>query len=140
MESSIGSALERLQRSAEALNSVCDEAAETVRQAESFLSACRVGIRAWVQIGSDEDGNESFLEYMRIGKNFRIAITYIVDGESGTRPWSDCSREEKLESFAKLPDLLLEIAARVDQKIQQSKATVESVRKSIKAKDPYHDI
>ena len=46
-------------------------------------------------------------------------------------PWTDCSREVKLQSFALLPELLGNLAARVDDVATQTGRTIETVRELI---------
>src|SRR3954447_12178237 len=46
-------------------------------------------------------------------------------------PWSTCSREVKLQSFAMLPELLGNLAARVDEVSTQTPRTIETVRELI---------
>ena len=48
-------------------------------------------------------------------------------------PWSSCPRDAKLLSFAKLPDLLSALAARVEEISSQTNRTVEMVRSLIDA-------
>jgi hypothetical protein len=45
--------------------------------------------------------------------------------------WSSCSREVKLQSFAMLPELLANLAVRVDEVANQTTRTVETVRELI---------
>jgi len=58
-------------------------------------------------------------------------------GEERT-PWSACAREVKLQSFAKLPELLAALAARVEEVTSQTTRTVESVRSLIEAMKTPH--
>ena len=48
-------------------------------------------------------------------------------------PWSSCSREVKLQSFNMLPELLGNLAARVEDVSNQTSRTVETVRELIEA-------
>src|SRR3954469_10572698 len=48
-------------------------------------------------------------------------------------PWSACSREVKLQSFAMLPELLGNLAARVEEVSTQTTRTIETVRELIEA-------
>jgi hypothetical protein len=48
-------------------------------------------------------------------------------------PWSACSREVKLQSFAMLPELLANLAVRVDEVSNQTTRTIETVRELIEA-------
>ena len=52
-------------------------------------------------------------------------------------PWSACPREVKLQSFAKLPELLSHLVARVEEVANQTSRTIETVRSLIEAmKEP----
>jgi hypothetical protein len=54
-------------------------------------------------------------------------------------PWSACPREMKLQSFAKLPELLTNLANKVDEVTSQTSRTIETVRALIDAmKAPQH--
>jgi hypothetical protein len=48
-------------------------------------------------------------------------------------PWSSCAREVKLQSFTMLPELLANLAARVEDVSNQTTRTVETVRELIDA-------
>ena len=120
--------LEDLRASSTALNQVTDDAANLVKQVENFLNKeCSVGIPAQVNVEWDDDREEGvWLEYRRVGANFRIAL---VSGDPGdenpsVRPWSDCTREEKLESIGKLPELISSISENVNKKLAESKDAI----------------
>jgi hypothetical protein len=53
-------------------------------------------------------------------------------------PWPACSRELKLQSFAKLPELLGTLAARVEEVTSQTARTVATVRSLIDAMKQPH--
>ena len=67
---------------------------------------------------------------------FKENFTKIV-AEDRT-PWSACSREIKLQSFALLPELLGNLAARVDEVASQTTRTVETVRALIEVMKQPH--
>ena len=48
-------------------------------------------------------------------------------------PWAACSREVKLQSFVLLPELLANLAVRVDEVANQTTRTIETVRSLIEA-------
>jgi hypothetical protein len=55
-------------------------------------------------------------------------------------PWQACSREVKLQSFAKLPELLTNLANKVEEVTSQTSRTVETVRALIDAMKAPHEI
>ncbi|MDM4014982.1 hypothetical protein [Roseiconus lacunae] len=80
-------------------------------------------------LGPDGDGAQ-YLEYRRVGNRFRIAVVWgwENDPENETvKPWSDCSRDDKLETLKKLPDLLVALTENVDTRITEAEATMESI-------------
>jgi hypothetical protein len=140
MADDLSVAIERLRTSTERLNSICDTAAQTVRDVEAFLEDARVGVSARVSLGWGHDSPhtqesewESSLEYRRIktGK-FRIACVQhypALPPDEGmiVRPWSECTRDEKLESFEKLPELLVELSNLVNERASKAEKTVAAV-------------
>jgi hypothetical protein len=57
---------------------------------------------------------------------WKESFTKIVDEDR--TPWSACSREVKLQSFALLPELLGNLATRVEEVATQTYRTVQTVR------------
>ena len=128
MSDSLSKSLSKLRNSAKRLNQLTDQANKTIREVETFLNEeCSVGVYAWVlvdrQLPNDSDPYGSFtaLEYRRVGPRYRIAIvTGRDDGDHdnyNVRPWSDGSRDEKLDTIGKLPDLIAEIGKNLDERI-----------------------
>lgn len=140
MADDLSVAIERLRTSTERLNSVCDTAAQTVRDVEAFLEDARVGVFAYISLGwgadtpeADSPEWEDRLEYRRVktGK-FRIAYVRRYHGlppEEGVsvRPWSECTRDEKLDTFDKLPELLVELSNLVNERASKAEKTVAAV-------------
>jgi hypothetical protein len=54
-------------------------------------------------------------------------------------PWPACSREMKLQSFAKLPELLTNLANKVEEVTSQTSRTIETVRALIDAMKAPHE-
>jgi len=139
MADELSVAIERLRTSTQRLNEICDSAAQTVRDTEAFLDDIHAGVGAWVEVKriyEDDEGrryNSIGLSYGRYKTGqFRIQVTNAPDwAESDEdvtfRPWSECSRDEKLESFEKLPALLVELAKRVDKRTANAEQTVTKV-------------
>jgi hypothetical protein len=127
MADELSLAIERLRTSTQRLNKITDEIAKHVKQVELFLEEVGVGISARTLIKNLPDETPMFLEYRYLpsGK-FRIAVVWTTlteEGEycdHGERAWSECSREVKLESFVKLPELLNELIKSVDQQVGEA--------------------
>ena len=115
MANDLSVAIERLRTSTQRLNAICDEAAQTIKDVEAFLEESRVGVTASVFIRNgayspDADSPDwvDQLEYRRLDSGkFRIAIVRSdvthPPGPDEVRAWSECTRDEKLDSFEKLP-------------------------------------
>src|SRR5687768_2402507 len=117
------------------LNAATDEAARIVKEVQDLLGReLSLGITATSR-GFDErpapEGQESgrerrvssYLAYDRVGESFRIHVYHETcerddDGAFTTVvaeeriPWSSCPRQLKLRSFARLPELLHQIAVK----------------------------
>lgn len=100
--------LDELQTKVAELNQLCDNAAHTIKKVEESLALLSTGITASVTAAN---GNR--LVYGRIGGHFRIGVMFAEE----TKPWSDCPREVKLNTFNRLEALLAEISKQVDLKI-----------------------
>ena len=139
MSDALSSAVSKLRASSARLNQLTDDAAATVKEVEEFLSQeCSIGIPTYLCIhqATEEYEASRHLAYRRIGSTFRIALAWWRDGDPEdefVKPWSDCSRDEKLESIKKLPDLLTEIARNVDHRIVASEKAVESVSQALQS-------
>jgi hypothetical protein len=139
MADDLSVAIERLRTSTQRLNAICDQAAQTVRDTEAYLEDLHVGVAASVPvitIWHDEDGRErtvTSLEYLRPeSQKFRIAVEFAsyFDGECHDREvksWAECSRDDKLRTFEKLPDLIVEIARKVDERVLKAEQTINEV-------------
>ena len=116
------------------LNAVTDLANNTIRDVEKFLNdEVSAGVAAFVLVEHlDEDGTTWVsLEYRRVGGRFRIALVWYDCGEEKSeKAWADCGRRDKLVSFAKLPDLLTEIAKKVEAYLGATEATARTVAAS----------
>jgi hypothetical protein len=121
------------------LNKLSDDAAATVKAVEDFLNdECSVGIYSEVIFASRTEELDdhppitfySAIAYARVGSRFRIAIVHGDDNspeDPSVKPWSDCSRDEKFDSIAKLPELLDRISEELDTKIGDAEKVVASV-------------
>ena len=137
MSESLSKALSKVQHSATRLNQLTDQANNTVREVENFLNdKCKVGIPAYIDISKSDDlaGNITGLQYFEVGIRYRISI---VSGPKGgsrrAKPWSDCSREEKLETIGKIPDLIAELGKRIDEKILKAEKGLDEIAEVLQA-------
>lgn len=129
-------AVESLRSLAPRLNQVTDDANAIVRDVEHFLNEeCSLGVHACVNIkryDADNDAGE-WLEYRRVGPRYRIA--FVVSDEGGNdvsvKAWSDCPRQEKLQSFAVLPALLAKVAASVEAELKKAEDTAKAVSSTL---------
>lgn len=130
-------AIERLRTSTQRLNTICDAAAQTIRDVEAFLEESRVGIWTSVLVRSpdpdDDDGVRVTLEYCRhhSGKHRILLVSTSrwaqETGDVSARPWAECSRDEKIESLQVLPDLLVSLANRVEERTQKAEQAVTAL-------------
>ncbi len=129
MSTSLPKSIDHIKDAASRLNAITDAASVTVRELENFLNeVCSIGIHAWVKVREDADQHVTstqYLEYRRVGQRYRIAVVWgnDVDPEhENVKPWSDCSRDEKLETVALLPELIEVVAKKVDEKIRDAES------------------
>ena len=115
MEDALLTSIDKLRKSAAVLNQITDRAGETVREVESFLNKeCSVGVHAFVRVreSTDPESGVAFtqwLEYRRVGAKYRIAVVSSHDVDSDNeqvKEWTDSTRDEKLETVVKLPELI----------------------------------
>jgi hypothetical protein len=142
MADDLSVAAERLRTSAQRLNAVCDVAAKTIREVEAFLEEAHVGLEASVEFRRDQEDDEGLYctNYLGYGRHtsgkFRVLITYHPSwarepDDISVRPWSECSRDDKLDSFEKLPELVVELARRVDERTAKADQIVAAVNASL---------
>lgn len=144
MSDSISSAMSTLKNSADKLNTITNKAASTVKNIEAFLSSeCSIGFNERVLIKKN-DFSSTYLEYRRVGSNFRITVTNssntntILTKKETVKAWSDCSRDIKIESLEKLPDLIIAITKHVEKEITKAdvaRNTAMQVLNSLKGKE-----
>ena len=140
MADDLSVAVERLRTSTQRLNTICDGAGQLIRDAEAFLEECQVGVETWVEVRRVDvtgDGHYDLtgLGYLRLGGKFRIAVVNEPHFSSGpedchVKAWAESSRDDKLDTLEKLPELLVELAKQVDArtvKAEQAMATVNSL-------------
>ena len=134
MSNDISASLKTLRSAASHLNKLTDQANDSVQLVEAFLSQqCRIGTHASVKVSEDVLVDQ-YLEYRRIGSRYRIAVVdyYEATGEEKETPWSDCSREVKLETIKKLPDLLAELLNNLNKETVEAEKATEIVNDVMK--------
>jgi hypothetical protein len=146
MSDDLSVAVERLRTSTQHLNSICDAAAKVIRDVESFLEECHVGVSAYVEMHRvDETGMGHYsiegLSYNRYNGKFRICTYYVPCDASGPedeveRPWSESSRDEKLGSLEFLPQLIVEIAKNVEERKDKAEKAINAVTAFLQLPNP----
>ena len=137
------------------LNTAMAEATAVVHAVDQFLAE-ELAVGPWVasrpfdsQRAIGDDGRElmitAHLACGRVAGKYRLHVlnatldksdgkdqfTQIV-GEERT-PWLSCSREVRLQSFAMLPEVLSQLAAKICEITTQTTRTVETVREVLKS-------
>jgi inorganic pyrophosphatase len=145
MADDLSVAVERLRTSTQQLNTLSDSAAKVIREVEQFLEECHVGVSAWVEVKRIDVADESrcfstvLLSYQRhkSGKFRIVLVTTPFDAHGPDAvivcPWSECSRDDKIESLGKLPDLLVELSERVNEKTQMAEQALAAVGSLLRA-------
>lgn len=138
---SIPGQLDRLRTLSKQLNGSVDQITRVVNGVETFLSRdCGVGVSTDVLIdefGPPHNRIERRLVYGRLGgRQFRIWVTVTASGGSdtgyddavrGTFGFNGCPRELRLAAYEKLPELLDALAERLEEQMEDLKATSESI-------------
>jgi hypothetical protein len=141
------------------LNSAVAEATSVVHAVDQFLAE-ELAVGPWVasrpfdtQRAIGDDGRElvvtSHLACGRVAGKYRLHVlnatldrvegkdqfTQII-GEERT-PWLSCSREVRLQSFSMLPEVLSQLATKINEITNQTTKTVETVREVLKSMGRY---
>lgn len=139
MADDLSVAMERLRTSTQRLNKICDDAAQTVRDTEAFLEEMQIGIKTYIPIEKIYDNDtEELVQSVNFGYDkytngkFRFTISHVNEWTGNTNDmsvtaWSEASRELKLQSYEKLPELLIEIAKNVDDRVAKAERVVTEV-------------
>lgn len=136
MPDDLSVAIEQLRTSTQRLNGICDYAARVIRDVEAFLEESHVGLEAHVEVNTAEEEGGSVRVTLSYGRHssgkFRILVNHIPswaeDADDVTvRPWSECSREEKLDSLQKLPTLIIELAKQIEERTANAQRILSEV-------------
>ncbi|MDZ4684310.1 MAG: hypothetical protein SH850_04420 [Planctomycetaceae bacterium] len=138
MEPELAKALARLKTSADRLNTLCDQAAANVRAIEAYLSdECRVGITCEIVVEHSDDDDNPFalkLAYGRWADKFRVFLSwnhFRYPEADESKPWTECSRDEKLKTIEFLPTLVQKIAEETEARISRAASALAVLDKAI---------
>jgi hypothetical protein len=140
MADDLSVAFERLSTSTQRLNKACDAAAQTVRDVEAYLEETQTGVEASTPVETIEYGEYGenqvdivlVYEKYKQGK-YRITICHYSEPSNehdegvDRQAWSEATRDLKIQCFEKLPNLLIEIAKKVDERVAQAERIVTEV-------------
>src|ERR1043165_9202482 len=94
----------------ERLDAFDAEIGKLVPRAEAMLDSLRLGVPIALKMEESEEGWVSYLEFTKIGKNWRLALVEgVQDGnnEWDVTPLSDVARDRRAEVFEQfLPGIL----------------------------------
>jgi hypothetical protein len=102
-----------------------DDLNEVLRSAEDAISALKLGVPGWVGLEGEredsDDATETSLQWGRFEGKWCLAI---VEGRPDMEDWHAtpllrCSRTLRVDAARKLPELLDNIIARVDEEISE---------------------
>jgi hypothetical protein len=137
MADDLSVAFERLRTSTQRLNAISDAAAQTVRDVEAYLNGIQPGVEANVPIDDCYDDDERvgslILGFRGYGQQgMRIVHIFLPKGaksenDAEIHGWSEGSRDLKLRSFEKLPELLRQIAKGVEEQVAKAEKTVAEI-------------
>ena len=160
MTDDLKAAIKSIETTVPNLNKAVDQAGQLVRQVEAFLERQKLGVAAEVVVesrnlaeeSSDGESLDKFKEYLslaysRVGGKFRIAVVTekVRDGADlngnlayfteviDETPWLNSSRDMRLRTFPKLPDLLkvlAESAEASEKSLAETNATVAELLKA----------
>jgi hypothetical protein len=147
MNEALKSAAQKLRDRADELNTLTDEAARLVAEIEDFLGrTCSAGVTAYVPVRAvgitDGEGKYTGIDwfqslgYERVGKRFRICVVTgdDFDPEScQTTAWAECDRATKLDTLAKLPDLIHAVAESLQRRVDDARNAIGSAKDVVRA-------
>lgn len=138
MADDLSVAIDRLRTSTQRLNTITDAAAQTVRDVEGMLEEMQVGVSAWVRVVNEYDEGDRSITEIDLSYSpdssgkYRVRVVRTPDyaqepEQSSATNWAECSRAIKLQTFEKLPDLLIAIAKNVDERVTKAERVVSEV-------------
>jgi hypothetical protein len=116
----VGKAFEVLSRTASELNKISDELGKSISEIDAALKKLNLGVEVWVQVSMAGDGDDYYIEkigYAKVSGVWGLALRtefgyedQHCDDEVSTWLFGDGPRALRLDSIAKLPDLLEELS------------------------------
>lgn len=155
MSSDLSSALNDLAQSSQRLNSLTDQATNTIHQVEGLLSTFSIGLDVSVPFGGMQEkavrrapegdaklssaalrfsqqvsaalfNDQRSLEYRKVGKDKRFRIV-VKDFNNDIISWDELSRDLKIQAVTALPGLIYTIADQVQSRIKQAESALDEV-------------
>jgi hypothetical protein len=122
MASDLELVMSNLAESVERLNSLTDTATSAVSELEEFLNQLNIGIESSIPLSSTKS-----LCFRRVGKDrsYRIAERDNFSGK--LTPWSELSRDAKIEAVIALPKLVKSLATLVQERIESAEAALDEL-------------
>ncbi|MHC4129398.1 MAG: hypothetical protein ACYSWT_05560 [Planctomycetota bacterium] len=123
------------------LNDATNEAGQAVRQIESFLEKCGVGLFFCLVVMENEDDEAIHLLYQRVRDRFRIAVRVQNMPAAAIRdntlvPWAECPRNIKMLTFPYVPELLKVIVGGLAAEIEKTTSTSQLAGEMMAAVQP----
>jgi hypothetical protein len=139
--SEIRGLLSQIQHLAPQLNDATAEAGQAIRQIESFLDKCGVGLFFSLVVLENDDNEAVHLLYQRIRERFRIAVRVHNMPAMGIRdntpvPWAECPRVLKMLTFPHVPELLKVIVGGLTAEIEKTTSTTQLATEMMDAVQP----
>jgi hypothetical protein len=139
--SEIRGLLSQIQHLTPQLNDATDEAGQAVRQIETFLDKCGVGLFFCLVVMENEDNEAVHLLYQRVRDRFRIAVRVqnmpaMAMKDDTLVPWAECPRSIKMLAFPYVPELLKVIVAGLAAEIDKTTSTTQLAGEMMAAVQP----
>jgi hypothetical protein len=139
--SEIRGLLSQIQHLTPQLNDATDEAGQAVRQIETFLDKCGVGLFFSLVVLENDDAEAVHLLYQRVRDRFRIAVRVqnmpaMAMRDDTPVPWAECPRPIKMLTFPYVPELLKVIVAGLTAEIKKTTNTTQLASEMIAAIQP----
>ena len=139
--SEIRGLLSQIQNLTPQLNDATNEAGQAVRQIESFLEKCGVGLFFCLVVMENDDNEAIHLLYQRVRDRFRIAVRAQNMPAASIRddtlvPWAECPRHIKMLTFPYVPELLKVIVAGLAAEIDKTTSTTQLAGEMVAAIQP----
>lgn len=146
MSSDLSASIQKLRESSSKLNDLTDQANQTIQMVEDLLrNELRISSSATTAASNRTPNNvlaaigniySTELSYNKFHDKFRICVIYRDQANKMyTKPWLECSRDLKLESIRRLPELLELILDGINKHIDAAEQALSNVSGLL---DPEH--